>query len=549
MLKNYALGRLMVTGCNRYLSGDLLEFLRDFIAPPTFLMSKAQKDFRNQTIGIRFEADSFYAPGARFVVEEGCTVLRNPHIARNEELQLKPYTKVERLRNTYLSGLTDTVMISWDSLTAERLGGADFDGDMVKIITDELVNGCVRRNYSGAVRTANNIPLLKIPSFEPIMRDANDWEARFETVRSTFSSRIGQISNAALTRSLIAYNEKSSEEQRRKCREQTETLAILTGLEIDSVKTGVKPDLSEYLNEKELPKSKFLQYKALLEKAEKRREWYEPTYKEQFEKFFENHDWKSAESNLERLPYLAYMLGQKTKFKKVKCASDEKLFEFAQRPDWKEQLDTQMLEKVATLIKDYNAVLDRIRLCNQPIGNKRRQSDIRRILYRRGQDDDVDGLYAAFTGISADRMADIRAKLTEHQWLFTHPERREELLSLWLPELEDYYKLLCDFRAGGFRILSDLICDIDDENKQSGSRKYFRENDSEQFRALMSAYIEMPAFQTYRDAVTKKCRELLFTLVKPDIAVKCFAALGKRKEMLELLYDKLEKYIRRWRDA
>ena len=123
------------------------------------------------------------------------------------------------------------------------------------------------------------------------------------------------------------------------------------------------------------------------------------------------------------------------------------------------------------------------------------------------------------------------------------------MLSLWLPELEDYYKLLCDFRGGGFRILSDIICDIDDENRQSDSRKYYRDSDSEQFRTLMSAYLEMPAFQNYREAVEKKCREILFRSVKPDTAVKCFAALGKRKEMLELLYDKLEKHIRRCRDA
>ncbi|MBQ8045040.1 MAG: hypothetical protein IJ269_01660, partial [Bacteroidales bacterium] len=28
-----------------------------------------------------------------------------------------------------------------------------------------------------------------------------------------------------------------------------------------------------------------------------------------------------------------------------------------------------------------------------------------------------------------------------------------------------YYDLLCDFRHGGFRLLGDIICDIDDEKK------------------------------------------------------------------------------------
>ena len=85
------------------------------------------------------------------------------------------------------------------------------------------------------------MPFLKIPSAEPLLSDANDWKARVETVKNTFSSRVGQISNAAFDRSVIAYNENSTSEERQKCREEAETLAILTGLEIDSAKTGIKP--------------------------------------------------------------------------------------------------------------------------------------------------------------------------------------------------------------------------------------------------------------------------------------------------------------------
>jgi len=46
-------------------------------------------------------------------------------------------------------------------------------------------------------------------------------------VRDTFSSRIGQICNAAFDRSVIAYDENSTAEERQRCREETETLAIL----------------------------------------------------------------------------------------------------------------------------------------------------------------------------------------------------------------------------------------------------------------------------------------------------------------------------------
>ena len=83
-----------------------------------------------------------------------------------------------------------------------------------------------------------NLPFLKIPPIQARVQDAKDWRARFQTVRDTFSSRVGQISNAALARSVIAYNENSQAEERQQAREEVETLAILTGLEIDSPKAA-----------------------------------------------------------------------------------------------------------------------------------------------------------------------------------------------------------------------------------------------------------------------------------------------------------------------
>ena len=131
-------------------------------------------------------------------------------MTQNEELQLEAYRKKDNMRAHYLGHLSDVVMVDAAVLAAERLGGADFDGDMIKTISDPIVNRCVKRNSKA------DTPLLKIPSAEPVIRDATDWQARFETVKSTFSSRVGQISNAALNRSIIAYNENSADELRDK---------------------------------------------------------------------------------------------------------------------------------------------------------------------------------------------------------------------------------------------------------------------------------------------------------------------------------------------
>ena len=274
--EQYAVGRLIVAGDNRYLSGDLLDFL-DCLPVTRTGTSKKTNDFVDFRWMQELGCENFFAPGAAYQPSHVCTLLRNPHIARNEEMQLYPLEERGHLYDQYLSHLTDVVMVGYTSLAAERLGGADYDGDMIKTISDPILNECVKRNIHhdpprprSIFSRSHNLPLLMIPTAQPQIRSADDWEARFETVRSTFSSRVGQICNAALDRSIIAYNENSDAEERERCREETETLAILTGLEIDSAKSGIRPDLDEYLTHKAVKRSAFLKYKTLVEDAQTR---------------------------------------------------------------------------------------------------------------------------------------------------------------------------------------------------------------------------------------------------------------------------------------
>ena len=62
-------------------------------------------------------------------------------------------------------------------------------------------------------------------------------------------------------------------------------MAILTGLEIDSAKSGIRPDLDEYLTHKTVKRSDFLKYKTLVEEMETRRAWYEPTHAAKVRRF------------------------------------------------------------------------------------------------------------------------------------------------------------------------------------------------------------------------------------------------------------------------
>ena len=547
IVKNYAVGRLIVTGDNRYLSGDLLDFLVMLLDAQQVHTKRERTFFAAALSDVRsFPQGAVYAPGAAYPRQEVCTLLRNPHIARNEEIQLSFFDDKDNMRHYYFHQLTDVVMVDSNILAAERLGGADYDGDMVKTIADPIINACVRRNYDidrfekyKSLENRENLPLLMIPAAEPRTRSAHDWEARFEVVRDTFSSRVGQICNAALDRSIIAYNENSDDEERRRCREETELLAILTGLEIDAAKSGVRPNLQEFLGQRTVKRTPFLQYKYLAEHTGERRAWYEPTHAAKLKAFFDKVDWTQVDSNVERLPYLAHQLKKHTPKIRAVPVRDEELFSFAVQPEWQNKLDQRILDKVSALLKDYEACLSRIRACRASVQSKGRKNDVERILFSRGQEDDwdADELYAQLGKLPPERVTEVLEAMRRDGWQFLDADTREQFLLEWLPEFEELFDLLTDFRFGGYRVLPDILLDIDQENTAQGRKRLTRDGDSPAFSAMMEAYQKKTASQSYRDAVSAKCRELLDVIVKPVTAVRYVVALSKRNLLWELLPD------------
>lgn len=544
---DYAIGTILVEGDNRFLSGDLIEFLQ-WLLNDERKKKKSHRVFDTVAKENKLQPYSFHAPGAKYSSGQVCTLLRNPHIARNEEIQLRVHTefvKRDNMRDFYLKHLTDVVMIDPRILAAERLGGADYDGDMIRTISDPLVNLCVARNYSGAeLDHRSNIPLLKIPSAEPQIRNANDWRARFETIRNTFSSRIGQISNAALDRSIIAYDENSTAEQRERCRKEVETLAILTGLEIDSGKSGVKPDLSEYLGRGKTERSIFLKYKNLQENKEVSTAWYQPTNKQKLRELLDTTNWNSVTSNVERLPHIADLLRKNTVPIKQKDIPDSELFSFVVDPDWKSLLDNEMLSWMENLISDYNEALNRIRRSNIPLNSRKRHTDIERILYSRGQETqfDSESLYSAFSSIEPDYISVVREEIIREEWHLMEKEERLDFVKRHFPsgDFYRYYDLLCDFRHGGYRVLGDIICDIDEENKSEKRKELHRKGDSEELTVMIDGYLSKPPAEPFRDAVIRTCLEIIKNKTNPADIVKCAVALGKRKFMWDVLYEYVE---------
>lgn len=550
ILSKYSRGKLLVPGDNRYLSGDLF-WLVTSLLDPHGAKTKRQRTFFAAAMAEQYPEDAFYAPGTKYEADTACTILRNPHIARNEELQLNPYTENYPMREHYFGHLTDVIMVDNRVLAAERLGGADYDGDMVKTIASPIINRCVQRNYdtaSGQRLNLDNIPLLMIPSAEPLVRDANDWQARFETVRNTFASRIGQISNAALNRSIIAYNENIPEKERERYRQEVETLAILTGLEIDAAKSGVRPDLSQYLRTREIPRSTFLRYKYLMDSQVEKSKPYEKTPAEKLREYFEKTDWDAVDSNLERLPYLAYQLKKHTPQLSPKKNSPAELYSFAV-PGWEQKLDSSTLSAVSALAQDYKHCLRRIRASRQPIKDKSRQSDIERILYSRGQEDDydTDSMYALFSALSQERVDEIYNAIRKSNWHLMAADVRELFLQQYLPEdgFCQYYDLLTDFHASGYRILGDLICDCMDSFRKEKQQRLHSELDSPAMTAMLEAYLTKSSSLDYQTAVAKKCRRQLEKIMDASDAVPYIVALEDKDFLWDVLYDKIYDYVRK----
>lgn len=532
--KNYGLGKLLVTGDNRYLSDDLMRLLvhlvKDAIGEE-YAYRLMEKEF--------LSGNEIYAPGQAFPAQEQYTLLRSPHIARNEEALVVPMKNVGLIREKYLSHLRYVLMVDSRSLIPERLGGADYDGDMIKTIADPLINNCVQRGY----KDGEVLPVLKIPAAEPLIADAGDWKARFETVKVTFSNRVGLISNTALRSGIIAYNESADSAEREQSRKETETLAILTGLEIDSAKSGIRPDLSEFLVADRGRKSLFLRYKNIFGDDDSEKKWYEDSQQTKIKKFIASVNWDTVTANLERLPYYAYMLEKETEKHIPKPAPDSVLFSFAKDPQWKDTIDPALTDRIQSLIQDYEAAKGRCRHLKHLPKDFKRRSDIERILFSRGQENAYtpDELYALFDNASPEQIRRARFQLSELNWHLTPPEDRRTLIYAILPQHydEEALDLFCDFRCGGYRLLGDVICDLDDLYRKEGVKKsVIRKDDGADLKKLLRRVMESAdAEQTIR----RNCMTILHPLdrreTKIDLgdALKCAVALGERQFALEVL--------------
>ncbi|MBQ7669279.1 MAG: hypothetical protein IJS45_01000 [Clostridia bacterium] len=246
---------------------------------------------------------------------------------------------------------------------------------------------------------------------------------------------------------------------------------------------------------------------------------------------------------MEKLPYYARMLEKNTPKLKPKPARDAELFSFARKRGWADRLDPKDLELMRGMIADYNEALRRIRVSRIKIKQMTRCGDIERILFSRAQDEEytTDELYGVFQESSAEEIHDIRTALDRENWHMLDEDGREDFLLRYLPyNRHEYIDLFADFRSFGFRILSDIIADLDDmydaeEKKKNAVRT---DTDSELVNDIMEHYLKGRSHD-YRDLAASRTRIYLNERIDPDTALKCAVALKKRDFAMDVLLDRI----------
>ena len=241
---NFSFGRLYANGTRKYLCGDLLGLLYHCI------------NYSNLNDKL-IDKNSFYCPNTNLLDE--CIILRNPHYSRNEIVVMKndgivkeesrksgKLTPKEE-REKYFGHLTGVLMVNPESFAADRLGGADYDGDAVCVVSDKRLVNIVKANIMDNEYNYK-YPVVKIPTvvYQPTYKTESQYELRLNSLNSTFSSRTGFISNIAFEKTLKAYQENDSTKV-----EEIGFYTILGGLEIDSCKNGKKPKLPSRNNYKD----------------------------------------------------------------------------------------------------------------------------------------------------------------------------------------------------------------------------------------------------------------------------------------------------------
>ena len=116
-------------------------------------------------------------------------------------------------------------------------------------------------------------------------------------------------------------------------------------------------------------------------------------------------------------------------------------------------------------------------------------------------------------------------------YCFTGLKRGEFLFYLTdVMGLSDYLDVLCDFSHGGYRIVGDIICDLDDMHRNKGIKTNItkQKGDSADLQTMLSGIERADEYKAHiiRNCINVICPPSRRGALDFDEVVKCAVALG-----------------------
>lgn len=192
------------------------------------------------------ESDEFFSFNKQGKFNGYYLVERNPHICRSEHCKLKAVNN--ELTDKYCSHLVNVAMLNSKSITAQRLNGSDFDGDLVLVIDEPMMMAGVDPDVPITIDVEDKVTALE---------EADTPENQVKVALRGMNSLIGETSNCA-----TAYINKTPKTIEAKLRYDSyiNLLSVINGKAIDSAKTGVVYNIPRYIAKYGRPLPYFMKY-------------------------------------------------------------------------------------------------------------------------------------------------------------------------------------------------------------------------------------------------------------------------------------------------
>lgn len=551
------MGQLRVDGENRFLSGDLLGLLIDMLIKLN--QEKKDSEIQNNIDILKKQAirkAKFLLPKARIKLcsKKQYAFLRNPHLSRNEECAMQPYiAKKDSVHSKYFGELSGVIMVSYQSLAPMVLGGADFDGDMVKVIANRTIVNAVKRGKE------NCNEIVVIPGAgEGLVYTPKQIE--YKHIKDTYGNRVGQISNIAIRLGCKVYAkemyENAFDENGVRIIPSPAECTLLTGLEIDAAKNGKHPNKnidelaalfkgksddyistldkmkSYYKLADKHPRKNHMQKKATFESVEKAGKKYELEFQiwDAKEKVsIKNHQMGEL-SNIEKLPgmYLQAIYEADKKKNGTKIKRTTEFFDF---PNVEYNPDIEALYRAYGCLADRYSYLKMLVQASQKrkwlgraVNLLKKQYDNIYAVDRKtntslmniytGIYELVEGVYGGDYELQQKEIRESLQKLEEVKWFFTQEKERKQRLFEILPnrlgvltDAEEIITLLTNFDESGYCLLYYLLKDLEDvkmtleQTEEAVSyRKYENSSHTDKEKEAYKKAYEF-LLKTYKDAV------------------------------------------------